>query len=74
MLVKLIIISVLAAVIAALGFGLYFMVKDGDQSLRTTKALTWRIFFTIILLSFIIFAYYQGWIHPNQMIDFQGQR
>jgi len=73
MLIKLLIIACLAAVMTALGFSLYFMVKDGSQSLRTVKALTWRIFFTIILIIFIIFAYHQGWIHPNQMIDFQGR-
>jgi hypothetical protein len=70
MLAKIIIILGLMAVMSALGTSLYFMVKDGDKSLRTTKALTWRIFFTIILLIFIIFAYHQGWIHPNQLIQF----
>jgi hypothetical protein len=70
MLTKIVIIFILFAVIFALGLSLYFMVKDGGRGMRTTKALTWRIILTIILISFILVAYHQGWIHPNSLIQF----
>lgn len=70
MLIKIVIIFILFAVIFALGISLYFMVKDGDKGKRTTKALTWRIILTILLLCFILVAYHLGWIHPNNVIRF----
>jgi hypothetical protein len=70
MLTKIVIIFILLAVIFALGISLYYMVKDGDKGLRTTKALTWRIILTITLLCFILLAYHFGWIHPNHLIQF----
>ena len=71
MLTKIVIIFILIAVIFALSCSLYFMVKDGDAGRRTTKALTWRIIFTIGLLLFIGLAYHFEWIRPNTDINFQ---
>jgi len=65
MLTKIVIIFILIAVFFALGLSLYYMVKYVDASLRTTKALTWRIILTILLLIFIGLAYHFDWIHPN---------
>lgn len=67
MLTKIVIIFILFAVIFALGASLYFLVKDKNDSTRTVNALTWRIIFTIVLIVFILFSCYFGWIHPNQI-------
>ena len=67
MLTKIVIIFILFAVIFALGASLYFLVKDKSDSSRTVNALTWRIIFTLILIVFILFGCYFGWIHPNQL-------
>lgn len=65
MFAKIVIIFILIGIFFALGSGLYYLVKDGSESHKTVKALTWRIILTIVLLSFLVIGAYLGWFHPN---------
>lgn len=62
---KLIVILVLIAILASLGSGLYFMMKDDGKSDRLVKALTWRIALSVSLFIFLMVGYYVGWFQPN---------
>lgn len=65
MLAKIIIISVMVAILLSLIRGLFFLVCDKGQSNRTAKALTWRIGLSLSLFIFLFIAFRFGWIHPH---------
>jgi hypothetical protein len=62
---KLILIIILLAVIISLASGLWFLAKDDQGSSRVLTALKIRLVLSAILIGFLIFGYYQGWILPN---------
>lgn len=62
---KLIVILILIAILGSLGSGLFYMMKDHDDSDRMVKALTVRIALSIGLFAFLMFGYYVGWFQPN---------
>lgn len=68
MLAKIIIIFILFAIFFALGSSLYYLVKDGNQGLKTVKMLTWRILLTIGLFIFLGIASHLGWIQPHDIL------
>lgn len=65
MLTKILIIFVMLIIIAALGSGLFFLVRDAGTSKRTVKALTWRIALSLSLFIFLFFAFKLHWINPH---------
>lgn len=62
---KFVIIAFLIAIIAALGSGMVFMLRDDSGSRRTVKALTWRIGLSVALIVVLILCFYFGWLHPH---------
>lgn len=60
---------VMCAIIASLGFALYFMMKRGQseavKSKQMAKALTYRIVMSVALFCFVLVAWTLGWIHPT---------
>ena len=62
---KLVVIVVLLAILASLGSGLYFLVKDKDDSRRVLNALTVRIVLSVVLFILLIVAWWAGLIQPN---------
>jgi putative copper export protein len=67
MLTKIVIIFILFAIFFALGSGLYYLVKEGNQGMKTVKALSWRIGLTIFLLIFLLVASHFGLIQPHNV-------
>ncbi len=67
MLPRLIIILVLAAILASLFSGMYFMLKDRGRSTRNVKALSVRIGLSLLLFALLIVAYLTGIIKPNDI-------
>ncbi len=67
---KLIVILVLIAILGSLASGLYFMMKDHDDSDRMVKALTIRIVLSISLFGFLMVGYYFGWFQPNTRLPY----
>lgn len=55
-----------AGILAALGSALLFLVRDRGATNRTVNALTIRVALSVLLLLFIWFSYWMGWIEPRQ--------
>lgn len=62
---KLVLLIMLLAIIASLGSGLWFLAKDDHGSTRVLTSLKIRVALSAILISFLVFGYFQGWIAPN---------
>ena len=62
---KLVLIIILLAVLISPGSGLWFLAKDDQGSARVLMALKIRVLLSAVLVGFLIFGYYQGWIIPN---------
>jgi hypothetical protein len=62
---KLILLVVLAAVIASLASGLFFLVRDGKGSSRVLTALKIRVALSALLIGLLILSWYMGWLAPH---------
>jgi len=65
---KLVLIIILLAVIASLASGLWFLAKDDQGSSRVLMALKIRVALSVLLIGFLIFGYFQGWIMPHSAL------
>jgi hypothetical protein len=63
--VKLLVLTILLAIIISLASGLWFLARDDQGSTRVLTALKVRVALSAILVSFLVFGYFQGWIAPN---------
>jgi hypothetical protein len=63
--IKFFIILTLAAIIASLGTGLVYLVKDQGQSKRMANALTVRIALSVLLFVLLFLAWMGGMIQPH---------
>ena len=68
MLLKTIIILLLIVIIYCLGSGLFFLLREGVDSRKMVKALTWRIALSIGLFVLVLVAHLFGWINPHGVI------
>ena len=59
---KLVVLILLAAVVASLASGLFFLAKDEKGSPRMLKALKIRVALSVVLILFLLLSYQQGWI------------
>ncbi|MBS1163548.1 MAG: twin transrane helix small protein [Burkholderiaceae bacterium] len=55
-----------AGILVALGAALLFLVRDRGSTNRTVNALTVRVALSVLLLLFIWFSYWMGWIQPSR--------
>lgn len=62
-----IVIAVLAVIVVSLGSGMFYLVKDRDDSTRTVKALTIRITLSLLLVGLLFVLYALGLIHPHDI-------
>lgn len=62
---KLVLIIILLAIVASLASGLWFLAKDDRGGTRLLTALKIRVVLSALLIAFLVFGYYQGWISPN---------
>lgn len=63
--IKLLIIACLLAIVASLGSGLFYLVKDKGGSSKMAKALTVRIALSVALFVLLFIAWQQGLIEPH---------
>lgn len=59
---RIIVIIFLVLIVASLGSGLYYLIKDKGQSERTVKALTVRVALSITLFVLLMLGFYFGLI------------
>ena len=57
---RIVVILFIVLILASLGSALYFLVKDKGASVRTAKALTWRVVFSITLFALLMLGYHFG--------------
>jgi hypothetical protein len=62
---KFLIVAVLLAVIASLGYGLVHLVRDKGGSKRMVNALTLRVILSVALFLLLLLAWSQGLIKPH---------
>lgn len=67
MIIKYLIVAVLVAIVASLGSGLYFMLKDKGESRRMVNSLTLRISLSVALFVLLYAAWYLGLIQPHPL-------
>ena len=65
LLIKLFIILMLLGIVASLGSGLFYLVRDRESSDRTARALTVRILLSIILFGLLMLGVFTGVIEPH---------
>ena len=65
MLIKAVVIVMLLLVVASLGSGLVFMIRDQGRGSRTVKALTVRVALSMGLFLLLLLAYAAGLIAPH---------
>ncbi|HEX4871772.1 MAG TPA: twin transmembrane helix small protein [Nevskiaceae bacterium] len=65
MFVKLVMIAFILAIVVALLFGGYFVVKDPGTKRRALYALSWRVGLQAALILFLVLAFFMGWIEPH---------
>jgi hypothetical protein len=63
---KAVIALAFAGILVALGSALLFLVRDRGSTNRTVNALTVRVALSVLLLLFIWFSYWMGWIQPTR--------
>jgi hypothetical protein len=63
---KAVIALAFAGILVALGSALLFLVRDRGSTSRTVNALTIRVALSVLLLLFIWFSYWMGWIEPSR--------
>jgi hypothetical protein len=63
---KAVIAIAFAGILVALGSALLFLVRDRGSTSRTVNALTVRVALSVLLLLFIWFSYWMGWIAPSR--------
>ena len=59
---RIVVILFLVLIVASLGSGLYYLIKDKGQSDRTVKALTIRVALSITLFLLLMLGFYFGLI------------
>lgn len=62
---KYVIITFFIFIVYSLGSALFYMMKDGSQSKRMVKALTFRIALSLLMFIVLIFSFWMGWIKPT---------
>jgi hypothetical protein len=68
MLPKIIIVAFLLAILVALFSGAVFLAKDPSDRRRTLRSLTWRVALQLLLIGFLVTAYFAGWIRPHGLV------
>jgi hypothetical protein len=64
--IRIAIVAALFAIVASLGSGLFYLIRDRGESRRTLNALKLRIGLSIALFLLILLGYFTGVIAPNQ--------
>jgi len=61
---KALVFLMLLAIIISLGSGLYYLIRDRNDSRRLLKALKIRVALSAILILFLVLSWFLGWISP----------
>jgi hypothetical protein len=59
---KFVIYALLAAIVVSLGTGLFYLRREDADSPKMLRALQVRVALSLVLIVFLIAAYFLGWI------------
>jgi hypothetical protein len=62
---KIVVVAVLIAIVAALFSALVFLYRDRGRGKRVVWLLTLRVALSVSLVAFLLFSYWMGWIGPG---------
>lgn len=62
---KFIILLFVLVIFYCLGSALFYLIRDGSDSERMVKSLTWRVILSVGLFALLMLAYALGWVHPH---------
>ncbi len=62
---KIVVVLFLLAIVASLGSGLFYLVRDKGSSDRTVRALTVRIGLSVLLFVLLMLGYLTGLLQPH---------
>ncbi|HQW57647.1 MAG TPA: twin transmembrane helix small protein [Gammaproteobacteria bacterium] len=65
------IFTMLFCILASLGAGLYYLVKDQGKTKRIVRALSVRIILSLVLFAALLIAFAMGWIAPHGLLQSQ---
>lgn len=68
MIIKAGIVTLLLLIIGSLGSGLFFLIKDGQDSTRTVRALSWRIGLSVAAFALLMIGAFTGVIESNAVV------
>jgi len=61
---KFIVFALLAAIVYSLGTGLFYLRREDADSPKMLRALQIRVGLSLVLIVFLVAAYFLGWIEP----------
>lgn len=64
---KIVVLLLLAAVLASLFSGLYFVYKDKGTTNRAVTALTVRIVLSLVVFALLMASYWFGWLKDGKL-------
>ena len=67
---KLVLLVLIIAIVASLTSGLYFMMKNNDDSDQMVKALTIRVVLSLLLFGTLMLGYHLEWFQPNTTLPY----
>jgi uncharacterized membrane protein len=62
---KIVVVAVLIAIVAALFTALVFLYRDRGRGKRVVWMLTVRVALSVSLIAFLLVSYWLGWIGPT---------
>jgi Protein of unknown function (DUF2909) len=62
---KIAVFALLAAILISLGSGLFYLSRDDADSTKVLRALKIRVALSVVLILFLLAAYFLGWIQPG---------
>lgn len=62
---KIIVVSILIAIVVALFSALVFLYRDRGHGKRVVWLLTVRVALSVTLVAFLVLSHYMGWIGPR---------
>jgi len=61
---KYVVFVLLAAIVASLGTGLFYLRREDADSPKMLRALEIRVGLSLVLILFLVASYFLGWIEP----------
>ena len=62
---RIVVILIFIGILGSLASALFYLMRDKGASSKTVNALTIRIGMSVVLVLFLLFSYWMGWIEAT---------